>query len=99
MKKDKEIIFLIISLLIISSAFFISIYSFLAPSEQVIEVRIFDSVKRTDSTTIFTYNKGKFTLIGDYNFEEGSNYRIIFIQSPGSKKFKVISIEKLDGLD
>ena len=99
MKKDKETVFLIISLLIITSAFFISIYSFLVPSEHVIEVRIFDSVKKTDSTTIFTYNKGKFTLIGDYDFEEGSNYRITFIQSPGSKKYKVLSIEKLDGLD
>ncbi len=95
MRKDKETLALIISLLVLASIFSYSLYIYLYPPKKVWEVKVFEVVYKSGHTYVASYGGGYLRIVGSYEIEEGATYRITYISRRRNWAEKVISIEKI----
>jgi hypothetical protein len=93
--EQREKIVLITSLLLVALVFSISLYDYFFPKEQVWEARVFEVFHNEGKTTIYSYGNGKLKLIGDYDIEVGSTYRITYkSRARNTAQFDIV-IEKI----
>jgi len=97
MRADKETIVLLASLLILTSIFSVSLYSYLNPPKRVWEGRIFECIPKAGHTYISGYGGDYLRLVGNYELEVGATYRITYITRKQNWAEKIISIEKIEG--
>jgi hypothetical protein len=95
MRRDKETLALLASILLLTSVFSFSLYTYMNPSKKVWEVRIFEVEARPGQTYVASYGGGYLRIKGVYEFEEGATYRITYISRRRNWAEKVISIEKI----
>lgn len=95
MRRDKETLALVASLLILTSVFTFSLYTYMNPPKKVWEVTIFEVVARPGHTYVAGYGDGYLRIKGSYEFEEGATYRITYISTKRNWAERVISIEKI----
>ena len=96
MRKDKETLVLVASLLILISVFSFSLYSNLRPRKIVWEVKVFECIPKAGHTYVASYGGGYLRLVGSHPLEEGATYRITYITTRRNWAEKVISIEKVE---
>ena len=92
---NRERLVLLASIFLAALVFASSMYIYLNPPVQVIEVKVFDTYQKGDVTHVWTYGAGKIRLNGLYDIEIDSTYRITFQSRSRNNAEIVLSVEKL----
>lgn len=91
--KERGVLFAALFLVLI--VFGSSVYLYLNPPVQVIEVKVFDTYQKNDVTHIWTYGAGKIRLTGLYDIEIDETYRITYQSRSRNNAEIVLNVEKI----
>jgi hypothetical protein len=92
---NKERIVLSGSIFLVVIVFASSLYMYLNPPVQVIEIRVFNSYQKEGVTHVWTYGAGKIKLTGLYDMEAGSTYRVTYQSRSRNRAEIVLDVEKI----